>query len=140
MTDTTIELTFTAGWSIDLADILDELDIKRRDIEEMHIKYCTIHITTKDGRELEYETCAYEAEIDTKRPAEIYLFEGSTCVASSYPHSGTIPLEPEKNYMYVLMHKGEPIFASTRKYECEDKQRDYPSESTTIAKVETPHL
>ena len=139
-TNTTIDLIFTAGWSIALSDILEDLNIERQDIEDMCIKYCIIHIEMKDGRTLEYDTCAYEAELDTTYPTEIYLFENSDCIASRDYGSGSIPLEPSTKYMYVLSVNGEPTFTSNHKFECEAKQRDYPSDTTSIFKVETLHL
>ena len=119
-TNTTIDLIFTAGWSIALSDILEDLNIERQDIADMWIKYCVIHIEMKDGRRLELETSAYEAELDTKYPAEIYLFENYDCIASSDRGSGYIPLEPSPKYMYVLSVNGEPIFTSKYKYRVYD--------------------
>ena len=98
---TTIEMTFSAGWSVDLNDVLEELNIERQDIEDMHIKYCVIHVEMKDGRELQYDTCAYEAELDTKYPAAIYLFDDNKCIASATGYNGSVPsYRPLSTCMY----------------------------------------
>lgn len=102
--DTTIELTFSACSQVYLNDVCEELSIKPSEIKSLYIKYCTLYITLNDGRELEYETGAEFAEVDTKYPSHILVYRDREILSRADEYAGHIdvPAHPTKPYAYVL--------------------------------------
>tara|TARA_R100001079_G_C4419780_1_gene139234 strand:+ start:426 stop:695 length:270 start_codon:yes stop_codon:yes gene_type:complete len=52
----------------------DELEIDYDDVEQMYVKYATLHICLKDGSEIEVENFR-ELDIDWKHPDETYVYD-----------------------------------------------------------------
>jgi hypothetical protein len=75
--DLYMDADFYAGITIPVDDITEELGIKWEDVEDYHLKWLTLYISMKDGRELEYDCEDYLSwdSIDTKRPISLEVRE-----------------------------------------------------------------
>ena len=73
-----IDAEFYAGMSIPMDDVTESLDIKWEDVESYSMKWLTLYISMKDGRELEYDCEDYLSweSIDTKRPSSLEVRKG----------------------------------------------------------------
>lgn len=138
-----VEVTFTATSTLDLNEICQEIGIEVSDIDNLSIKYCDLRFTLKDGREIEYSTTAYEADLDTKYPSRTATFINDQLVATSHEYGGEIELEASQPVMYVLMRyygtssEWSPVFASHLRYHCETQQNLHKGVSTRIDTVPT---
>ena len=139
-----VAVTFSATHMLNISAICKELGIAVGDIARLSIKYCHLFFTLHDGRELEYATSAYEAELDTKYPSEAATYVDNKLVATNNQYRGEILLHPTQNHMYVLSVSDDntnwhPVFASPHRYECEMEVRTIQSntdvQATSIGRV-----
>ena len=147
-TNTTIELAFSACSQIHLDDVCEELSIKPSEIKSLYIKYCTLYVTLDDGRELEYETGAEFAEIDTKYPSHTVVYRDREILSRSDHYSGHIdvPAHPTKPYAYVLSEYQcdevddgyVPIFTALSRHMCEAEAKTRDLVNYRIDMVDRP--
>lgn len=75
-----------------LVDMCKDLEITRDLIDHAYIKWTTIHLTLKDGRELEFETYADPNEIDYKWPAKVVVWDISDWNSGWSTEDASVPL------------------------------------------------
>lgn len=142
-----VTITFSASTTLDLSVICEEIGINMNEIARLFMKYCNLYFVLVDGREIEYSTTAYEAELDTKYPDHTSTFIDNKCVAVNHEGRGEIEVKAQEPVMYVLMRyygtssEWSPVFASHDRYQCEvardDLHNDVPAPILSIITVPT---
>jgi hypothetical protein len=114
--DLQIEQHYTYCISQSLAELCEDLEITRDQIESARVKWTRIYLTLKDGRELEYETYGDPSEIDYKYPEKVVMWD----IASGTTWSGKgdeVPMSENDHKLpqkYVLTGRATTIFENTQ--------------------------
>lgn len=115
--DLQIEQHYGYCISQDLVEMCKELGITRDQIESAYIKWSTIHLTLKDGRELEYETYGDPSLMDCKCPEKVVVWDISDFRSAWSTEDGTVPLtkdDIQPVQKYVLTGRATTIFENTQ--------------------------
>ena len=73
--DLYIEQYYAYCISQSLVELCEDLKITRDQIKSAYVRWTTIYLTLKDGRELEHETYGDPSEIDYKYPEKVTMWD-----------------------------------------------------------------